>query len=241
MHEESLPPSGAASERAFSLAVDADGLVKLFGATPALLRVGLSVPSGSVCALLGGNGAGKTTLLRILATALRPTAGDARVCGFDIRAEGRNVRAAVDYLPASGGFYPELSALENLRFATAMRGLVLDELDVEAALARVGLGKVAQDPVRSFSSGMLRRLTLARLVLTRPRLALVDEPYAGLDESGRDLVDAILAEACREGRAAVVATHELPRVTALADQVCRLERGIVVESGVACSEDERLA
>lgn len=240
MHEESVPLSGAASESAFSL-VDAEGLVKLFGSTPALLRVGLAVPSGSVCALLGGNGAGKTTLLRILATALRPTAGDARVCGFDIRTEGRYVRAAVDYLPASGGFYPELSALENLRFATVMRSLALDEIDVEAGLARVGLGKVAHDPVRTFSSGMLRRLALARLVLTRPRLALVDEPYAGLDESGRDLVDAVLAEARGEGRAAVVATHEVPRVTALADQVCRLERGIVVESGVARSGDERLA
>lgn len=163
------------------------------------------------------------------------------MCGFDIRTEGSGVRAAIDYLPAGGGFYPELSALENLRFATAMRRLALEEIDVEAALARVGLGKVARDPVRTFSSGMLRRLALARLVLTRPRLALVDEPYAGLDESGRDLVDAVLAETRREGRAAVVATHELPRVTALADQVCRLERGVAVEGGLARSEDERLA
>lgn len=204
---------------------------KLFGSTPALVRIDLSVDAGTVCALLGGNGAGKTTLLRVVATALRPTSGDVTVSGYDVRTQASAVRGCVDFLPASGGAYPDLTAFENLRFAVAMRGLAPSDRELGHALARVGLGHAGDDLVRTFSSGMARRLGLARLILTRPPLAILDEPYAGLDDEGRELADEVLEEARAAGRTAIVATHERDRMGAIADRIYRLERGLLVEPG----------
>ncbi len=201
-------------------------LSKLFGATPALLRAELDVPAGTVCALVGGNGAGKTTLLRILATAARPSSGSASVHGLDVVGQAGAVRRLVDFLPADGGLYLDLSALENLRFCVRMRALPASSDELAEAFAQVGLAGVADERLRTFSSGMLRRVGLARLIVIRPRVALLDEPYGGLDAEGRDVLDGLLREARDEGRTAIVATHEHERATALADVVYRLERGI---------------
>lgn len=202
-------------------------MTKLFGATPAVLLADLDIPAGSVHVLVGPNGAGKTTLLRILATALRPTSGVGRVHGADIVTEPATVRRLIDFLPASGGLYLDLTALENLRFCASMRSLREDDTTLREALARAGLADVAGERVRGFSSGMLRRLALARLIVTRPEVALLDEPYAGLDEEGRELLDRLLSELRGVGRTAILATHEQERALALADGVTRLERGLV--------------
>lgn len=214
----------AASVRA--PAIETRWLSKLFATTPALVRVDLSVPAGTICALVGGNGAGKTTLLRILAGSLRPSGGSARVFGHDLASPPRRL---IDFLPATGGVYPDLSALENLRFAARMRGLTARDADIAEAVGRAGLAAVGAELVRTYSSGMLRRLSLARLLLTHPQLALLDEPYSGLDADGRDLVDELLEEARGAGRTVLVASHEQERLTAVADRLVRLERGLVVE------------
>lgn len=214
-------------------AVEVRRLTKLFGATPALLRVDLDVRAGTVCVLVGGNGAGKTTLLRILATAARPTSGGGRVHGLDVVTQAPAVRGLIDFLPVAGGVYLDLTALENLRFCARMRALPAADDELAEALARAGLAAVADERPRTFSSGMLRRLALARLIVTRPRLALLDEPYAGLDAEGRDLLHRLLAEAREQGRTAILATHEQERATALADLVYRLERGIAEAQGPA--------
>ena len=206
-------------------AVEAHGLVKVFGVTPALVGVDLVVPPGAVCGLVGANGAGKTTLLRCIAAALTPTRGSVTVLGRDTRRRAADVRALVDVVPASGGAYPELNAAENLRFALAMRGIRAAEAPLGEALARAGLLQAADDPVRSYSSGMVRRLALARAMLTRPPLLLLDEPYATLDDDGRDLVDAIVADARRDGRSVVLSTHDRERLVELADVVVELAGG----------------
>lgn len=209
------------------LAARTRALTKLFGSTPALVRADVDVRAGSVTVLLGANGAGKSTLLRVLAGALRPTAGSASVWGFDVGADTAAVRRAVDLLPAAGGVYFELSAIENLRFCARMRRLPHGDRELLDALERVGLRAVADAPVGTYSTGMVRRVGLARLLLTRPRLALLDEPYAALDEEGRALLEALLDEARREGRSALVATHERDRSFAIADCVYQLDRGLV--------------
>ncbi len=209
-------------------AVETRALVKLFGATPALLRVDLTVPRGSVCAVVGGNGAGKSTLLRVLATVVRPTSGAAWVNGRNVVAEADDVRRCVDLLPATGGLYAELSAVENLRFALQMRGVAATRSELLASLTRVGLGPVADDRAGTYSTGMLRRLGLARVRLTAAPVLLLDEPYGGLDEEGRQLVDELLAVAPAAARTVIVATHERDRVCAVADRVERLDRGVVV-------------
>lgn len=211
-------------------AVRARGLVKQYpDGHRALAGVELVVEPGEVVALVGSNGAGKSTLLRLLAGALRPSAGSARVWGHDVGAEPAAVRRAIDFLPAVGGMYPELSALENLRFCTRMRGLGHGEAELREALDRVGLLPVAGDALGTYSTGMVRRAALARLLLTRPQLALLDEPYGALDEEGRALLEEILDETRRDGRSALVATHERDRSVALADRVYELERGLVTE------------
>ena len=202
-------------------------LTKLFGATPALLLADLDIAGGAVCVLVGGNGAGKTTLLRVLATAARPTSGSAQLHGLDVVAQAAAVRRVTDFLPASGGLYLDLTALENLRFCARMRSLQVSDDELVEALAQAGLGGMAGERLRAFSSGMLRRVGLARLIVTRPRVALLDEPYAGLDAEGRELLDSLLREVREEGRTAILATHEQERALALADSVYRLERGIV--------------
>mgnify|MGYP000203298547 CR=1 FL=1 len=210
-------------------AVRTRALTKLFGSTPALVRADVDVPAGCVAVLHGPNGAGKSTLLRLLAGALRPTAGSARVCGFDIVADCLSVRRSIDLLPAAGGVYLELSALENLRFCARMRGLEHGDPELREVLERAGLDPVAGDPVGTYSTGMVRRVGLARLLLTRPQLLLLDEPYAALDEDGRSVLETLLADARGEGRSALVATHERDRSDAIADLAYELDRGVVAE------------
>lgn len=200
----------------------------MFATTPALVRVDLEVARGSLVTVVGGNGAGKTTLLRILATALRPTSGSLEILGWDVARAVRAVRGMTDYLPTAGGAYPELSARENLRFCAGMRALDVDERDVDRALARAGLLSDASEPTRVYSSGMLRRLTIARLALTRPALALLDEPYANLDEDGRELIDELLDELRRDGGTVILATHERERSMRAADGVVELRHGLAV-------------
>lgn len=227
-HEATRPaPSRTRAAAAAPPAVEARRLVRLFGSTPALLGVDLAIPRGTVCALVGGNGAGKTTLLRIVATALRPTSGTALVHGLDVRERARRIRRDVDVAFASGGFYPELSGAENLRFALAMRGDDQDRRAIESALARAGLAREANTQVRALSAGMTRRLALARLMLTRPRLVLIDEPYVSLDAAGRELVDELLAEVRAGGRTALLATHERERAQHVADLTVELRGGTV--------------
>lgn len=208
------------------LAVDGSRLVKLYGTTPALIEVDVELAPGTVRAVVGANGAGKTTLLRILATATRPTSGSARVFGADVVAEADRVRGLVDLLPATGGVYPELTARENLRFAVRMRLLVPEEPAIGHALDWAGLSEAADAPAATFSTGMLRRLGLARLRLSRPALLLLDEPYAAVDAAGQALVDELLHDARRDERAAMVAMHDVERAVAVADDVLRLERGV---------------
>lgn len=206
-------------------AVEARSLVKVFGVNPALVGVDLVVAPGTVCGLVGANGAGKTTLLRCIAASLRPTLGRVAVLGQDTRHRADAVRALVDLVPAGGGAYPELTARENLRFSLAMRGIDASGSPVEEALALAGLLPAADDPARSYSSGMVRRLALARVMLTRPQVLLLDEPYAALDDDGRDLADDVVDAARRNGRSVVLSTHDRDRMAALADAVVELEGG----------------
>ncbi|MBW3609029.1 MAG: ATP-binding cassette domain-containing protein [Actinobacteria bacterium] len=143
-------------------AVEANGLVEVFGVTPALVGVDLVAPRGTVCGLIGGNGAGKTTLLRCVATALRPTLGHVAVLGVDAGRRPADVRPLVDLVATAGGAYLDMSGVENLRFALAMRGTDASDGDVARALARAGLERAATDRARTYSTGMLRRLALAR-------------------------------------------------------------------------------
>lgn len=208
-----------------SAAIDAIDVARRFGASWVLRGVTLRVASGEVVGLLGANGTGKSTLLRIIATLVRPHAGTLRVCGHDVVREPAAARATLGYLAHVPGIYEDLTARENLQFAAAM--LARPDRDVDAALERVGLAAVAEQRVRGFSSGMQRRLAMARLVLVRPRVLLLDEPYANLDAAGIDIMNSLITEWIDQGVAALIVLHELAPAARILDRTVTIVDGRV--------------
>jgi heme exporter protein A len=188
-------------------AVDASGIARRFGVTWVLRGIDLRLAAGEVVGLLGANGTGKSTFLRIVGTLLRPHAGTVSVFGHDVIKQADAVREHVAYMAHSPGLYDNLTARENLRFAAAM--LDRDDSAVDGVLERVGLFDVGNETVRAFSSGMQRRLAIGRLLLARPRLLLLDEPYSNLDQAGIELMNAVILEHVAAGGAAIVVVHEI--------------------------------
>jgi heme exporter protein A len=194
---------------AVSPAIQLSGVTRVFGTSPALVRADLRVESGETILVRGPNGAGKTTLLRVVATAISPTYGTGAVLGYDLSAARDQIRRRVELLGHRTRLYEDLSGRENLRFSCALFGLMASS--IPGILERVGLEEAADERVRGYSQGMRQRVAVARALLRRPDLLLLDEPYAGLDSEAKDLVDQAVLEAQREGRTVVLATHDQTR------------------------------
>lgn len=209
-----------------TLAIEAVALSRGFGARWALAGVNLGVTAGSSLLLAGHNGAGKTTLLRVLAGLLRPTAGTVRICGVDPSTDLIGARRSVALVAHQGQHYIELSALENLLITGQLLGTAHPMDAARAALERVGLADRASDVVRTFSAGMKKRLTFARVLLQQPAVVLLDEPWGQLDPAGFRFVDELLAEMTDAGRAVIVASHLVDRAGGV------LEHGLVLDGGV---------
>jgi len=213
-------------------------LARLFGRSAALAGVSLTVERGRTVALLGPNGAGKTTLLRVLATAIRPSYGSLSIDGIDALRDPEQVRGRAVYLSHATALYDDLTADENLRFAATMFGWGEREgAEVcREALGTVGLADSPGARVRTFSAGMRKRLALARILVARPSLLLLDEPHAALDAEGTALVDRLIGLWKEAGVTVMIASHQAERVASMADATVRLESGLVAElSGAGVS------
>jgi heme exporter protein A len=178
---------------------------------PAVVRVDLTIEEGETVLIRGPNGAGKSTLLRIIATALSPTYGFGSVLGFDLLTGRDEIRRRAEFLGHRTRLYEDLTGRENLRFACMLYGLDTDR--VPTVLEEVGLASAADERVRGYSQGMRQRVAVARALLRRPELLLLDEPYAGLDQEAKDVVDRSIDAARALGRTVVVATHDPTRGT----------------------------
>src|SRR5712691_10690446 len=200
-------------------------LRKAFGTTLVLDGISLEVRPGEAVALLGANGAGKTTLLKILSTLWRPTRGTATVAGFDCVRQPERVRERVGLVAHGTLVYDDLTALENLRFWSVLSGATVGASDLRDALATVELEPFADERVRSFSAGMKRRLSLARVVLARPQVLLLDEPFAGLDQRGKKWLEEYLHAFKAGGGAIVMVTHSFGRQLSVADRIAILGGG----------------
>ncbi len=201
------------------------GAVALLGRFPALAGVDLDVDRRRIVLLRGANGAGKTTLLRTLAGLVPVSEGEATVLGVDLVADRRSVRHRVGLLAHTTGLYDELTVADNVRFWS--RAARAERSDADAAMTRLGLdGRLRTVPVGRLSTGQRRRTSLACLIARRPELWLLDEPHAGLDQEGRDLVDQLLHEATAAGATVILSSHELDRSLQLADEVVTLSGGV---------------
>ena len=207
-----------------ALAIDAKNLARRYGRRWALVDVSFQLAAGSVLVVAGRNGSGKSTLFRTLSTAIRPDRGGATVLGFDLVRDRYDVRKSIALLSHYSYLYEQLTARENLNIAARFLGV--DGTD--DALAKVNLAGRADDAVATFSAGMRKRLSFARVLLQRPRLVLLDEPYGQLDPEGFVLVDEVVRELKRRGTTVLMATHQVERGKGLADDLLCLESGRVV-------------
>ena len=208
------------------LAIDAQHIARRYGRRWALADVSLQVPAGAVVMVAGHNGSGKTTLLRVLSSILRPDHGTATVGGFDVVKHRPDVRKTVALLSHSSYLYEQLTARENLEVFADHMGTSRD--NITALLDRVALGARAGDVVATFSAGMRKRLSFARVLLQDPSVVLLDEPYGQLDPEGFALVDDVVRELKSRGVTVLVATHQLEHASGLADQTLMLSQGRVV-------------
>jgi heme ABC exporter ATP-binding subunit CcmA len=216
-----------------ALAVHFRDVVSLAGRFPLLSGASIDVADGEVVHLRGPNGAGKTSLLRALAGLLPVDSGEAIVLGHDLRSDPRAVRRVIGLLGHSTFLYDDLTVEENLRFALTASHQPIER--AAGAIARLGLdGRLATTQVRKLSAGQRRRCALAVLLARAPRLWLLDEPHAGLDPEGRELVDDLITEARGAGVTIVLASHDLERIAPIADRVVevvggRLTAGVVAD------------
>ncbi len=205
--------------------------VSLLGRFPALAGVDLDVFRGETVLLRGPNGAGKTTLLRVCAGLVPLTRGEAVVLGHDLRTDRQSVRRQVGLLGHAGFLYDDLTVAENVVFAVRAAGGRKESAD--AALERLALGGRLRDtPVGRLSAGQRRRTAIAALVARAPELWLLDEPHAGLDVAGRDLLDGIVRDATAGGATVVIASHEIERAVAVAGRVVTIAGGSIHDSSV---------
>jgi ABC-2 type transport system ATP-binding protein len=216
-----------------TLAIEASGLVKSFGDTRAVDGIDLGVPAGSVYGVLGPNGAGKTTTVRMLATLLRPDAGEARVLGHDIVREADAVRRHVSLTGQLASVDEDLTGAENLVLLGRLLGFKRAQAKARAAelLEGFGLAEAAGRLVKHYSGGMRRRLDIAASIVVTPELMFLDEPTTGLDPRSRNQVWDIIRALVADGTTVLLCTQYLDEADQLADGIAVIDRGRVIAEG----------
>jgi len=198
--------------------VAVDDVSRHFGRRRAVSRVSFTARAGAILGLLGPNGAGKSTLLTMLATLLRPTSGVIRFGSLDPRADGAGLRGRIGILGHDLFLYPELTAAENLAFFAGLYRRADPAAVALRALDQAGLADRARDQVNSFSRGMRQRVALERALIHQPRLALLDEPFTGLDDASAAALVRRLGTLRESGTIVILATHDLDLAEGLLDE-----------------------
>lgn len=225
MENENRVPVGAGAP-----ACELSDVSKRYGNRWAIARLSFQLGPGEALLLTGANGSGKTTLLRLLATATSPTAGSIRVFGLESKTEAAEIRRRTALLSHASFIYEDLSASQNLVVFGRLLGIAHPKDRSTEALSRVGLTNRSETPVRHFSAGMRKRLSIARLLLKAPSLALLDEPFGALDPTGVREMENIIHELRSQGSALVLATHLVEHGQALCDRRLHLDNGRAVDA-----------
>ncbi|GAB3179929.1 daunorubicin resistance protein DrrA family ABC transporter ATP-binding protein [Micromonospora palomenae] len=228
---------------AYELAIEASGLRKSYGDVQVLKGVDITVPRGSVFALLGPNGSGKTTSVRILSTLTSLDAGRARVAGFDVVKERRKVRRAITLTGQYAAIDKNQTGEENLRMMGRLTGLSRTESEERAKqlLARFDLTDAGGRRLATYSGGMARRLDLAASLVGAPSVVFLDEPTTGLDPRSRLALWGVIADLAANGLTIFLTTQYLEEADRLADRVALLDGGTIVAEGTPTQLKERVA
>ncbi|HLE72986.1 MAG TPA: heme ABC exporter ATP-binding protein CcmA [Anaerolineales bacterium] len=210
--------------------IAARGLGKRFGYRLVLESVNLKVNPGELVVLLGPNGAGKSTLLRILASLSRPTFGEVEVAGSRFPQQAAAARAQIGFLGHKPMLHEDLSARQNLIFYASLYGVKRPDARIKELLNLFDLDPRRHEPVRTFSRGMQQRLAVARAMLHRPKVLLLDEPHSGLDREAITILDGLLRDLAKKGTTILLATHDLQVAQRLAQRVEVLAAGRLAAS-----------
>jgi ABC-2 type transport system ATP-binding protein len=215
-------------------AIQAENLSKNFGNTQALRGASFNVKENEIFGLIGHNGAGKTTALRILSTLISSSKGSAKIFGYDVAKQPEKVRAILSYLPEEAGAYQQLTGIEFLEFMAGFYAKSKSEMDsiVQQGKLISNLDERLDDRVKTYSKGMLRRLLIARALMMKPRLAILDEPTGGLDViQSINVRNMIKKYADREGVSILLSSHNMLEVEYLCHRVALINKGQVVAQG----------
>lgn len=225
-----------------SAVIQTIGLTKRYGSIVAVDDLNLAIPAGEVYGVLGPNGSGKTTTILMLLGLTEPTAGEARVLGYDPVRQPLEVKRRAGYLPDSVGFYDELTGRENLRYIARLNGLPRRDAEdrMEDVLTRMGLHDVADRPVGTYSRGMRQRLGLAEILLKRPQVAILDEPTMGLDPEAALEFLSMIRGLKADGITVLLSSHLLHQVQAVCDRVGLFHQGRMVLEGAVPELSERV-
>lgn len=210
-----------------ALALEVRDLTRAFGVRKALDGVSFDLTARSFLSVFGPNGAGKTTLVKVLTTLLAPTSGSAKVLGLDVVSDAVEMRHRIGLISHNPLLYPDLTAEENLLFFAEMYGIDNARARVDELLTAVELDHRRLDLTRTFSRGMLQRLSIARALLHRPEVIFLDEPYSGLDPHAMDILDGLIS-AIRADHTFVMISHDLDKGLELCSHALILAKGRVV-------------
>ena len=230
-----LPPMVISMKQTPEFAVEACGLVKLFGTTRAVDGVNLTVPTGGIYGFLGPNGAGKTTTIRVLATLLKPDAGTATVLGYDVVKDAEEVRQRVSLTGQFASVDEDLTGRENLTMLARLRGFKWDQAKSRAAdlLDVFNLTDAAGRRVKTYSGGMRRRIDIAASIIVTPDLLLLDEPTTGLDPRNRNQVWDMVRTMAAGGTTILLTTQYLDEADQLADRIAVIDNGRIIAEGTS--------
>lgn len=212
--------------------IEIQNLTRRFGLFTAVDNVSFSVPRGQVLGFLGPNGAGKSTSMRMIVGFLRPTSGTVLVGGHDIRKQPLKAKAMMGYMPEGAPSYPDMMPRAFLNFAATIRGLrgLEKRKAIDAAIAKLGLEPVLNQPIETLSKGFRRRVGVAQAILHDPPILILDEPTDGLDPNQKHQVRTLIREMAPE-KAIVVSTHILEEVNAVCDRAIIIDHGKIVADG----------
>lgn len=216
------------------IAVEVKNLLKSYGSFHALRGISFHVDEGEIFGLIGPNGAGKTTTFRILATLLIPTSGSVRIYDYDVVKEPHKVRKIISYLPEDAGVYRNITAYEYLKLVARMYFSSSSDFaeSLELGVKLSGLGDKIHDKMKTYSKGMKRRVQIARALMVKPRIAILDEPTVGLDVMYSHMIRELIKDFVKTYKTTVlISSHNMLEVEGLCDRVALISEGRLLAEG----------